>query len=166
MALKQAPLGIAIFDKEMRYLAASATFLTDQGLPGDMPLEGRLHYDVFPEVPQRWRDLHQRVLTEGVELSHQADPFLRGDGRLDWIRWSLAPWRTDAGEIGGLVLYTEFVTSKVMAQMDLEAAEGRYRAVFDQVAVGAARVAPDGRFLEVNDRFCEITRYDREALLG
>jgi PAS domain S-box-containing protein len=164
-ALKQAPLGIAIFDREMRYLAASATFLTDQGLPGETPLVGRRHYDVFPEIPQRWRDLHQRVLTEGVELSHEADPFLRANGRLDWIRWSMAPWRDDRGEIGGLVLYTEFVTPRVLAQMNLEAAEGRYRAVFDQVAVGAARVSPDGLFLEVNDRFCEITRWSREELL-
>jgi PAS domain S-box-containing protein len=163
-ALKQAPLGIAIFDREMRYLAASAQFLTDQGVSGDMPLVGRLHYDVFPEIPQHWRDLHARAL-RGEELSHEADPFVRADGSLDWIRWSIRPWRTDNGEIGGLVLYTEFVTPSIEARMRLEAAEARYRAVFDQVAMGAARVAPDGRFLEVNDRFCEIAGYSREDIL-
>ncbi len=42
-ALSQAPLGIAIFDREMRYLAASSRFLTEQGLPGDLPLVGRHH---------------------------------------------------------------------------------------------------------------------------
>ncbi len=40
-----------------------------------------------------------------------------------------------------------------------------YRAVFDQAAVGIARVAPDGRFLEVNDRFCEIVGRARESLM-
>jgi two-component system sensor histidine kinase UhpB len=44
-------------------------------------------------------------------------------------------------------------------------AEGCYRAVFEQAAVGIARVAPDGRFIEVNDRFCEITGYDRARLM-
>ena len=163
-ALTQAPLGVAIFDREMRYLAASSQFLTDQGVAGDMPLVGRLHYDVFPEIPQHWRDLHARALA-GEELSHEADPFLRADGSMDWIRWSIRPWRTDAGEIGGLVLYAEFVTPAIEARMGLEAAEARYRAVFDQVAMGAARVAPDGRFLEVNDRFCAIAGYSREALI-
>jgi PAS domain S-box-containing protein len=43
--------------------------------------------------------------------------------------------------------------------------EGCYRAVFEQAAVGIARVAPDGRFIEVNDRFCAIAGYDREQLL-
>jgi PAS domain S-box-containing protein len=165
-ALTQAPLGVAIFDTEMRYLAASKRFLTDQGLPGDMPLVGRVHYDVFPEVPQRWREVHARALSEGVAESHQADPFVNKDGKIDWIRWSVTPWRDAAGAIGGLVLYTEVVTPQVEWRMSLEAAEARYRAVFDQVAVGVARVAPDGRFLEINDRFCAICERSREALMG
>lgn len=43
--------------------------------------------------------------------------------------------------------------------------EACYRAVFDQAAVGIARVAPDGAFLEVNDGFCEIVGYGREQLM-
>lgn len=163
-ALAQAPLGIAIFDRDMRYLAASSRFLTEQGLPGDTPLIGRRHYDVFPEIPQRWRDIHARALAEGVELSHEADPFVRADGSVDWVRWSLRPWRTEDGQIGGLVLYTEFVTPSVEARARLEAAEARYRAVFDQAAMGVARVSPEGRFLEVNDRFCAMLGYSREEL--
>lgn len=165
-ALTQAPLGVAIFDRQMRYLAASSRFLTDQGLPGDTPLVGRLHYEVFPEVPQRWRSLHARALRDGEEFSHDADPFVGKDGGVDWIRWSLKPWRADDGQIGGLVLYTEVVTPGVEARRRLEAAEARYRAVFDQAAVGVARVAPSGLFLEVNDRFCAITHYDRGELLA
>jgi PAS domain S-box-containing protein len=163
-ALRQAPLGVAIFDNEMRYLAASSQFLTDQGLPGDTPLVGRVHYEVFPNIPQRWRDLHARVLREGVELRHEADPYQRPDGSTDLIRWSLSPWRTATGEIGGLVLYSEVVTRAVEARLRLEAAEAQYRAMFDQVAVGVARISLEGRFLEVNDRFCAIVGYAREAL--
>ncbi|MCC6764715.1 MAG: PAS domain S-box protein [Deltaproteobacteria bacterium] len=44
--------------------------------------------------------------------------------------------------------------------------EAWYRAVFEQAAVGIARVAPEGRFLEVNDRFCEIVGYPRARLLA
>jgi PAS domain S-box-containing protein len=46
------------------------------------------------------------------------------------------------------------------------AAETRYRAVFNQAAVGVARVSPTGDFLEVNDRFCQITGHQREDLLA
>jgi len=165
-ALRQAPLGVAIFDTEMRYLAASERFLTDQGLPGDMLLAGRRHYDVFPQVPQRWREVHARALALGVEESHDADPFVNPQGRMEWIRWSVKPWRHASGQIGGLVLYTEVVTPQMEARMTLEAAEARYRAIFDQVAVGVARVGLDGGFLELNDRFCAICGYPREALMG
>ena len=165
-ALKHAPLGIAIFDSQMRYLAASRQYLTDQSLPADLPLIGRRHYDVFPEIPQKWRDLHAQVIAEGVELRHEGDPYVDRDGRTEWIRWSMAPWRTDGGEIGGLVLYTEVVTAEVHARRALEAAEARYRAIFDQAAMGVARLAQDGSILEANDSFCAILRRDREVLLG
>jgi len=165
-ALKHAPLGIAIFDSQMRYLAASRQYLTDQHLPPDMPLIGRRHYDAFPEVPEKWRDLHDRVLAEGVELRHDGDPYVDRQGRTQWIRWSMAPWRTDSGEIGGLVLYTEVVTANIQARMKLEAAEARYRAVFDQAAMGVARLTPTGEILEANDSFCALLHRDRDALLG
>lgn len=41
----------------------------------------------------------------------------------------------------------------------------RFSATFDQAAVGIAHVSPDGRFLLVNDRFCEITGRRREELI-
>jgi PAS domain S-box-containing protein len=166
-ALKHAPMGIAIFDDQMRYLAASRQYLTDQGMSPDTPLLGLGHYDVFPEIPQFWRDKHAQVLAEGVELREdEGDRYVDRDGRVHWVRWSMAPWRTDDGRIGGLVLYTEMVTQAIEAKHRLQAAEARYRAVFDQAAMGVARVDGRGRFLEVNDRFCVITRRDRETLLA
>ncbi|MFZ0269979.1 sensor histidine kinase [Caulobacter sp.] len=166
-ALKHAPMGIAIFDDQMRYLAASRQYLTDQNMSPDTPLLGRRHYDVFPEIPQFWRDKHAQVLTQGVELREdEGDRYVDRNGEVHWVRWSMAPWRTDDGRIGGLVLYTEMVTKAVEAKHRLEAAEARYRAVFDQAAMGVARVSSSGRFLEVNDRFCAITRRDRETLLA
>ena len=164
-ALKHAPMGIAIFDRSMRYLAHSAQYLTDQGLPADLSVLGRVHYEVFPEIPQRWRDMHAQVIHEGVELREDlGDRYVDRHGRVEWIRWSMAPWRTDEGAIGGLVLYTEVVTAAVEARLRLEAAEARYKAVFEQAAMGVARISSRGEFLEVNDRFCAITRRTRERL--
>jgi PAS domain S-box-containing protein/putative nucleotidyltransferase with HDIG domain len=43
--------------------------------------------------------------------------------------------------------------------------EDRFEATFDQAAVGIALVAPDGRWLKVNARLCEILGYDHADLL-
>jgi hypothetical protein len=42
----------------------------------------------------------------------------------------------------------------------------RFRAVFENAAVGIARVAPDGHWLEVNQRFCDIVGYSCEELMA
>ena len=41
----------------------------------------------------------------------------------------------------------------------------RYRATFDQAAVGIAHVSLEGRWLRVNDKICQIVGYSREELL-
>ena len=80
--VEHAPAAIAMFDREMRYLAVSRRFLVDYGLPPDTQLIGRYHYAVFPDIPQQWRDIHVRVLN-GEELSQEEDQFTHHDGRTD-----------------------------------------------------------------------------------
>ncbi len=48
----------------------------------------------------------------------------------------------------------------------LDHSEARYRATFDQAAVGIARVDLDGRWLELNQRYCDILGYPCEELLA
>ena len=51
------------------------------------------------------------------------------------------------------------------ARRNEAAAEARFRVVFENAAVGIARVGLDGRFKEVNQRLCEILGYSREELM-
>lgn len=52
------------------------------------------------------------------------------------------------------------------AEASLRQRESRLRAVFDQAAAGLARTDLTGRFIEVNDRYCEIVGRSREELLA
>ncbi|WP_407898485.1 EAL domain-containing protein [Ferrigenium sp. UT5] len=54
---------------------------------------------------------------------------------------------------------------RAQIKRDLAESEERYRAAFDQAAVGIARVAPDGKWLEVNQKIADIVGYSREELL-
>src|SRR5215475_6761100 len=47
----------------------------------------------------------------------------------------------------------------------LHDSEARFRAIFENAAAGIARVGPDGRWLEVNQRLCDIVGYSREELM-
>ncbi len=48
----------------------------------------------------------------------------------------------------------------------LRESEERFRATFEQAAVGIAHVSPGGRYLRVNRRYCDIVGYEREELLA
>ena len=48
----------------------------------------------------------------------------------------------------------------------LQQSENKFRAVFEQAAVGVARLAIDGTWLEVNEQLCKIVGYSREELLS
>jgi PAS domain S-box-containing protein len=52
------------------------------------------------------------------------------------------------------------------AEQALRESEARFRAVFEQAAVGMGRAAPDGRFLDVNQKLCEILGFSRKELMG
>ena len=55
--------------------------------------------------------------------------------------------------------------SSVLFLRELQENEERFRATFEQAAVGIAHVAPDGRWLRVNQKLCDIVGYSREELL-
>jgi PAS domain S-box-containing protein len=48
----------------------------------------------------------------------------------------------------------------------LRDSEERFRATFNQAAVGIAHIDPDGRWLRINQKFCEIVGYTEEELKG
>jgi PAS domain S-box-containing protein len=158
--VEHAPAELAMFDREMRYLHTSRRWRTDYGL-GDRDLRGVSHYDVFPEVPERWKEAHRRGLA-GEVLREENDRFDRADGSVQWIRWEIRPWHDRTGEIGGILIFTEDITERRRAEQLLRESEENYRMLFDSMEEGFCTVEVlfnennepvDYRFLDVNPAF-------------
>jgi PAS domain-containing protein len=49
---------------------------------------------------------------------------------------------------------------------ELRESEARFRGFFENAVVGTTEIDSAGRFVQVNQRFCQITGYGREELLG
>jgi PAS domain S-box-containing protein len=112
------PAAIAMLDRDMRYVQASRRWLSDYKLHGQEVI-GRSHYDVFPDIPARWKQIHQRVLAGAVE-SCEEDPFFRADGRTEWLQWEARPWHENSGEVGGLIFFTQVITERKELGIRLE----------------------------------------------
>ena len=106
-----------------------------------------------------------RVLREGrvVALPDHAT-LVAKDGRAWLIEDSAAPIKDATGRIAGAVMVFHDVTERRRAEKALRESEQRLRAIFDQAAVGIAVANLDGRFTEMNDRFCRILGYPVDEL--
>ncbi|HEU0265821.1 MAG TPA: PAS domain S-box protein [Geobacterales bacterium] len=157
--IEHAPAALAMFDVNMRYLSASRRWLSDYRL-GDRDLVGLSHYEVFPEIPEPWRDAHRRGLS-GEVLSAEADRFERADGSVQWVRWEIRPWYDAAGKIGGIVIFTEDISGVKRAQdllrrYELLARHSRDIFLFVRLE--------DGMILEANDAAVKAYGYTHQEL--
>jgi diguanylate cyclase (GGDEF)-like protein/PAS domain S-box-containing protein len=158
--VQRAPVALAMFDREMRYLAVSQRWLQSYSLEGKEVL-GQSHYRVFPDVPERWKEAHRRGLA-GETLRSDQDLFERADGAVQWIRWEIVPWQTGDGPVGGIVIYAEDITAQKQAEERLSLAASVFTHAREGIVITDAR----GAILDVNDTFTRITGYTREEVLG
>ncbi|MEP7164398.1 MAG: PAS domain S-box protein [Ferruginibacter sp.] len=118
--IEQSPAAIAMFDKEMRYLNISRRWMNDYKVTEEQ-LIGNIHYEIFPWIPQHWRDVHMRCLAGSTEKSDE-DHYTNEDGTIDWLRWEVHPWYNLTGEIGGIIMLTEIITEKKNIEQALKEA--------------------------------------------
>jgi len=131
----------------------------------DRALLGHSHYEIFPEIDERWKALHRRVLA-GETLHCEEDPFPRADGTLDWVRWDLVPWRQPDGRIGGLIIFTEVITERKRTQEALARERSLLASVMQATDVMLVDLDPDFNFVWVNAAYAASTHQSPEALVG
>ncbi len=114
------PAAIAMFDNKLNYIIASRRWYIDYGLE-DRDIIGKCHYDIFPEIRnnEQWLDYHRRGLN-GEVLKSDEDKFIRADGSIEWLRWENRPWYKYDGEIGGLIMFTEVITKRKNAELEVQ----------------------------------------------
>ncbi len=112
-----APWAVAVVDRDMRYVKVSHEWLSAYKLQVTDIL-GHSHYDIFPEVPESWKEIHQHCLQGHIDIGERV-PFDREDGRTDWINWAVVPWYSDDLTINGIIMMTEVVTAEEQMAQEL-----------------------------------------------
>ncbi|NLF95681.1 MAG: PAS domain S-box protein [Candidatus Riflebacteria bacterium] len=164
---------VAVFDREMRYIYVSRRYLKEYDIE-EKNVIGKCHYELFPNLPQRLCEAHQRAMA-GETVSNDRDFLIQNDGSKIWGSWTCLPWYEVNGSIGGIVLYAEAITDRVNAEEALRQSEDNYRTLFQQMLNGFAQheiicddsgKPVDYRFLAINPAFERLTGLKADTIIG
>src|ERR1700758_2267678 len=129
--VKNVPAAVAMLDRDLRYLQVSDRWCTDY-LRGRAEILGRSHYEIFPDMPERWKEIHRRAL-QGETLRADEDRWDGQDGT-HWARWEVRPWKTPEGAVGGVLILAEDITRRKQMEEGLREGEDKLRLLLDSTA--------------------------------
>jgi PAS domain S-box-containing protein len=158
------PVLIAHCDRQARYLFVNRPYSIRFDVEPDA-LIGRPIEDVVGRAAYAaLRPYIDRVLAGEDVMFEVAVPY--ADLGVRVMRCHYVPVRSESGEVESFVASVLDVTDLRRAQQTLHDRESHFRAAFELSAIGQAMVSAKGVYLLVNDRYCQMTGYAREELLG
>ncbi|NMF84204.1 PAS domain-containing sensor histidine kinase [Nodosilinea sp. P-1105] len=121
----------------------------------------RVHPDDLPAIQARV----DQVLATRQDLSGQYR-VQWPDGHIRWVRAYGRVVAVKAGQTQRMVGIMQDITESKRAELAQQASESRFQAIFEQAAVGMARLSPAGHWIQVNQKLCEIFGYQPEELIN
>ena len=122
---------VAVHDINLNYIYVSQRYLDDYRLT-DRDIIGKHHYTVFPDIPDKWKRVHQEAL-RGIVSRCDEDTYYRDDGTVDWTRWECRPWYEADGSIGGIIVYTEVINEQKRKEEEIKLLNRRLEILVDSI---------------------------------
>ncbi|WP_164104662.1 PAS domain S-box protein [Candidatus Laterigemmans baculatus] len=124
--------------------AKGAAGVIERAFAGEVVHVPAVYYDPNETVPDRTRHVEPRR----------------------WVTAVAYPLRDRDGHVREVILVHEDITARKLAEDALRESEERFRGIVSHSVAGVAEVDLSGKFLFVNDRYCEIVARTREQLLA
>jgi PAS domain S-box-containing protein len=105
-----------------------------------------------------------RAFPERAQMSGE-ELFVHKDGSFYPVAFTASPMLDDSGRPVGTVIEARNIAEEKARDAALRESEARLNAVVKQASTGIAQTDLDGRFTDVNDRYCEIVGRSRSELL-
>jgi len=142
----------------------------------------------FPEIThpddqELDQQLIQQLIRGEICSFSQEKRYLHHDGFLLWGNVTVSMVSASSGDPGYLIAVVEDISDRKRAEVELHqlnqelenrvalsiaafhTSEERFRLAFEEATIGMALVAPDGRWLRVNQAICDLVGYSAAELL-
>lgn len=122
--IDQAPLRIAMFDRNLGYIAASELWRNEFDLP-EGPVTSLTLQDTDKHMPTSWKAAGE-VLRSGFALRGNFERVNGPQGEERWLNWVIAPWALSTGKAGGVIAIATDVTELHESERRLAESEERF----------------------------------------
>lgn len=143
----------------------SPQYETMLGYPADAEIVDEEHW-----LRMLHPDDRERVLAEEHRTDETGEPYrveyrlIARDGRVVWVRDEATLLKDQDGNPLYWLGVQYDISEQKRSEEEFSKSEERFRATFEQAAVGILQVGLDGGWLRFNDKFCDIVGYEREEL--
>ncbi|HYA27841.1 MAG TPA: PAS domain S-box protein [Acidobacteriota bacterium] len=182
---KQAEAALRESEERLRLVVEGASMgIWDVDMKTGVGLWSARHYQIMgyqPDSgPSNWEKWRSRVYSKDLDRVMEARKsasethgfyspehrIVRADnGEIRWVQPFARFIYNEDGQAVRFVGVDFDITERKRAEEALRESEEIFRATFENAAVGIAHVSPDGQWLKVNDKLCQILGYTREQLL-
>lgn len=146
----------------------------------DPILKGILGY-ADEEIKNHWDDWKSKIYLPDIDkiylalqdyelgLSHKFEVEYRifhKDGTMRWFLANATGNRQMRIFLNRLIGSITDITDRKAMEEALQESEERFRSIFNQAAIGIAQISLNGKYLQVNQKLCDILGYSQEQLLG
>ncbi|MEG4323635.1 MULTISPECIES: PAS domain S-box protein [unclassified Microcoleus] len=119
------------------------------------PTMAELLEQIHPDDKERFTEVVQKAVTEGTayDIDHR---IYFPSGEIRHVNCKAQAVKNELGQVVRLFGTAMDITDRKQAEIALQESEQRFRAVFEQAAIGIVQVSPYGQFLKANQGFCKI----------
>lgn len=171
-----APVGLCVFDTELRYLRINERLAGMNGFPAAEHI-GRTVREIMPDLADQAEHIAKKIIETGLPVDNvefTGTTAARPDLLRTWLEnWS--PIKDTSGRVIGINVVAEEVTELRQTEETLRESEAGFRSLFETMNEGFALHeiitdeegrSVDYRFLEVNQAFERMTGLRRADLIG
>ena len=126
---------------------------------------GKSDRELFPEAIADAFAANDRLVMKTKQPLTTEEQVYHGDGTLHTYLSLKIPFFNQQQQVVSIIGIATDITEKKQIKTELKKTTAKFRNTFEQAAVGIAHVAPDGRWLRVNQKLCQIVGYTKEEFL-
>ena len=163
--LDAVPAMIWFKDTENSILRVNQVAATAVGLSVE-EIEGKSTYEIYPNEAAQYHQDDLDVIQSGLPKLGIVELLQTPSGEKRWIQTDKIPWRSDDGNIAGVMVFAIDITERKALEKELVLRQSRFDAFFEAAPAGLMIMDNQVRFVHMNKTLAQMNGLDVAFCLG